>query len=259
MKKYFFILLSFLLIGISCSINNLFKPNYQKQFVTKEYNGKAIRNASLIVKAPAPFQVFIDNADDVADDLGEGDEGVVYLQLLQTQIIKALKGQSTFSKITYKQALKSGEYKPRAFSFAKNSLMLINMPTDGEKILFDKDSADYVLLLDSIHYCRDCGNLSDRIVFRAERTIKWSDPNAPTMTFPGGMFEKRNYLYSLYFALWDNKAGRLVSYGIVEGEISTTFGMTKSKWESSIDEIVEQIIQKSPFSKNLEIQSPPNQ
>lgn len=108
----------------------------------------------------------------------------------------------------------------------------LHLPENGYAFALKTSQADYVLWIESINTDRDGGAGSIENDY-GERY--------------GGKGEA--LVQRVVYGLWDNRAGRLVSWGLIESRIRVLAFATKGIWEQGIENIVRQMVVESPLMR----------
>ena len=196
--------------------------------LTPEYKSKKISGKNLTIIRLFDDPV-IDNSDDVIDDLGSGEPIEVYLSYFDKTFTSTLDNSNCFNKIYFTNNISQTKLEKRELDIGSNEKMKILLPTESSSVEGNSIKSEYLLFIDKLKVYRKAG--SSGTMFGTMRT--------------GGSFPSLNH--QIYFALWDNIKGTIISYGHVEDESVVIFAMTKSNWESAIQELTKKILKYSPF------------
>jgi len=196
--------------------------------LTPEYKNKKIsrQNLTIIRLFEEPS---IDNTSDVIDDLGEGEPTEVYLSYFDKTFTTSFRNSSCFDKIYLVKNISQTNLEKRELAVNSREKMKMLLPKDSIRIENDSIKTDYLLFVDKLKIHRTAGSSGSWI---------------GTM-HTGGSFP--TLYHQINFVFWDNKQGKIISYGHVEDESIVIFAMTKSNWEFVIQGLTKKILAYSPF------------
>ncbi len=209
--------------------------------INDEYKGRQFDKVSLSVSLPRN-EVFIENGDDVTDDLGEGDVYDVFLGFFKEHFTRALRRYSTFNTVKYLE-LRHGIYYDtnfikQSYQISRHEMLSFNKPKQGKSIYFEKDSSEFILFIEGFKVHR----------ISASPGVFMPGPIGSPGTHTGGSNAKLGYEFR--FIVWDNPKGQSVYYGKVESQDDVgLFSMTIEDWKTNIDALAKEIVKKSPFKK----------
>ncbi len=212
------LILSVLMVGCSNSTAILMKE-YKGQNLT----GKSLTIIKLFTKP------LIANADDVIDDLGSGIPEDVYMTFFKENFITAFKNSSCCNKIFCIQNYSPSDLEEKTLEINSEEKMKILLPKSSNRIENDSISSDFILFIDNLQISRIPGQSSIGM------------GGVYSGNSPSKLYEQ------IYFALWDNTKGKIVSYGRIADESTVIFTMTKSNWESVLKGLASKILNYSPF------------
>ncbi len=196
--------------------------------LTKEYSSQKFTNktVSIIQLFAKPW---IDNEDDVLDDLGEGVPEEVYMSFFKQKLTNSFNNSNCFSRVNYYGKYSGSGLVEQIFEISEKERMKILLPKEGEGITGDSLTSDFILFIDDLKVSRISGSAGF-----------WTGNH-----YSGGSFS--TLFHELKFALWDNQNQMLASYGRINEECAIPFGMTKDSWEMVIDGLVIKILEYCPF------------
>ena len=191
-------------------------------FVTKDYSGRSMTRASLAVNMPLR-ELLLSNSDDVVDDLGEGNADSVYYNFFRQEMPTALLSISYCTKVTVTRELWDSSFVPKKFQLATKETFTVRLPPDSTVF---PDTAQYILFIQGLKSYRESMSF---------------------MGTPVGGSTNSSLVHQLTFFIWDNRHGKLVSYGYPNGSSSFRFGMSKSDWRTTLKKLARAIMSNSPF------------
>ncbi|MGB5018670.1 MAG: hypothetical protein WBO66_02990 [Candidatus Moraniibacteriota bacterium] len=207
----------FLFSFIACSTSSI--------VLDKDYGDQNVMNKSItIVKLfDSPD---ISNADDVIDDLGEGDPAEVYTNFFKERFLATFKNSSYFRSISFVDSFPKAELKPLDIN-VNGEIIKAYLPNKKSK--FEKITTDYILFIYDVSASRS---------------------SASSGSFVGGLnmggsFGTLNH--RLEFALWDSESMKLASYGIAYSTSDVPFNMVQKNWAEAIWGLAINLLKKSPF------------
>lgn len=205
-------------------------------FVVAEYKNQKFTKSHLAVKMYQPGDFFIQNADDVLDDLDTlktGQVQEVYSAFFNRQFPRSLARNSIFRSIKFFKFEKSTENQPTTFYVGKNEPISFDLPSDGAR--FEIDSLyRFVLIMKPLQISRYAGSAGT-----------WVMNAGGGGSFVGGSSPALEH-YTEY-VLWDNLKGKPVAYGKLSVSASVFMAMTRNTWLNALDGLAAEILRKTPF------------
>jgi hypothetical protein len=202
-------------------------------FETPEYENQSFRNISLAISMPGDG-LFIENMDDFTDDIGAGPFDSVFYPWFQSLFAGALKKTRTISSLSWQQvSYYDANFDQRGTLVKDEGAIKVKVPRPGTRFA---DTSHFILFLESIKFHRAKGE---------------SGTFTPGMFGmgggnSGGSWEK--LVIEITFLVWDNNAGRTVSYGYSSDESQCAFNtMTRGNWENVVTTIAPKVMAKTPF------------
>lgn len=232
---------------------------YSEQIVMPDYADTDLSEQSLAIHV-SPGDFTIHNLRDVTRYMGIGIPIDRYWSFFAEEFPKSIKNQSTFRTVQFSTDVDSLALVTRSLALESDALLLIDLPRNDQVISIGVESPDFVLFLREFSIFRRAAD-AGRPVLRPEipdepddvpgnrRPRTTRDPENEQVPeseiwFTGMKFPK--IINQCIYALWDNRSGRIVSYG----EISVGAGGGKdSPWEPNLDAIAQKILQESPFNR----------
>lgn len=202
------------------------------QFISPEYEGKHFKGGTLAIVKPTGDALYIENADDVADDLGKGKATEIYTAFFDSQIVRSVRMYSAFKKVAVDTPKNMAEFERTTFTIGTDKTMEVALPAEGKPAVFD-NMYDYALIIGRLNIHR----------FAGQAGMYMPGPNGGS--FSGG--KPAALVHNVTYAIWDNKAGKVVCYGQFASEASLIFAMTRNTWEGGISGLAHTILTKSPF------------
>jgi hypothetical protein len=190
--------------------------------VSNEYAGQTFKKATLAV---APLvNLAIKNPNDLERALGKGDSQEVFLKFLEANLPELLRAQSVLSDVRF--ATYKGDPALERTPLTSNSRERIDiqLPRFGKAAQLESFNAEFILFLSNFTVSRD------------------SDIFPPA-------FDKSPILrYTTEFAVWDNGAGKVVSYGRATAEDVFRSRTSKAHWNGALGKLAKSFVEKSPFA-----------
>ncbi len=198
--------------------------------VMSDYQGKRMHAKVIGVYLEPPI---ILNPDDVADDLGAGIPDDVYKGYFEKQFPLELKKIGKIeSAIVFQDTVPAITF-PRELKIDEKQKIETLLPRDSVLISFNSIDPDLVLFIQK------------SIIYRGAPKIEY---------MPYSNFGKDGYTYSgndlghkCQFVLWDNKKGKIISYGLINASSTIIINMTKDNWEASLYQLANMILRDSPY------------
>jgi hypothetical protein len=214
-----FIISTFLLglLLISCGVSTT--------VLMKEYEGQKLTGKQIAIVRLFE-QPMISNKDDVIDDLGPGIPEEVYSSFFNEKFVNVFKNSNRFSNVYYIDNLSKSELEELTLNINNEEQMKFFLPSVDSKISIE---SEFILFIDNLQVSRI-----------AAQSGNWIGGN-----YSGGSFGK--LYHQMYFAIWDNSQGKVVSYGRVEEDTSVIFALTRDNWFSVIRGLCNKILASSPF------------
>jgi hypothetical protein len=215
-----------------------------KDYADQKLDGKNLGVITLFNKPD------IENTSDVTDDLGPGIPGKVYMNFFIQRVKFAVLRYSGFKSVNFMDKKSASSLLERTLVINNNDTLSILLPEDNARIETDSVHPEYILFIKKIIISRSM-DFENRLKGNFENgkfeNGKWVAGNG----LSGSMFVPTltdNIYHHIYFAIWDNIKGKLVSYGSVDDKSQLSFWtMTKSKWESITSLITRKILESAPF------------
>lgn len=209
--------------------------------VMKEYAGKRIDGARLTV---VPFRtITIRNKDDVTDDLGIGDPDSVFKAVFEPAFAESMKRRSLFGQVSFDEIADPLDLHHRSLKTnIRDEEIALTFPQNETVLEFEGEKPDYVLFLESLEVNRK------------------SEFKMGQVPMAGGGFmpttQSRVYLsLTASYVIWDNKKGRIISYGRPEVKSDILFAMTDNTWTKGIELLAVAMVEETPFEKPYYSQS----
>jgi hypothetical protein len=202
------------------------------QFVSPEYAGKKLQGGRLAIVKPTSDALYIENADDVVDDLGKGNATEIYSAFLDSQVVQSIRMYGAFKKVRVAEPRNRTEFERTTFTIGTDKTMEISLPAEGKPAAFDS-TFDFALIIGRLNVSR----------FAGQAGMYMPGPNG--VSFSGG--SPAALVHDVTYAIWDNKAGKVVCYGQFSSQATIIFAMTRNTWENGILGFTQTILSKSPF------------
>ena len=197
----------------------------ERKFVSPDYKGKKIKNASLaIIKLQNPINV--SNMDDFKDDFKSENASDTLLNLLYNEAVPSIKKVSYFQSAEIIDYSKKPEFESKLFGISKMDSMSIQVPKNMMIAEYVDTKADIILLIDGI----------TTFAF-------WESVSGPY----GG--KTKILRYSANYLIYDKNANKIVSFGTANGDNSVTFGVTRSTWVENVKYLMAAIFNGTSYGK----------
>lgn len=208
-----------------------------KSITVFEYQSKKINNAKLII-ALYTENIIIEYEGSVFYEFGAGDKNELILNHFKEMLLKELKQRSTFSSIKFVKYKNFPNYKTLSYKLncLRNKEILV--PDSGTIFQFSETVADFLLLFPSV-----------KIYNRDTITVPYMQ-----QSFSGPYrepLEKGEEIgYKAEFIFWDNRFGRVITYGYID-VISNTAARNvlphKELWNQIDEKFIIALLEKTPF------------
>jgi len=199
-------------------------------FINPQYENQAIQDASMGIDFPVN-KLFIENTDDVVDDLGGGVADSVYHGWFESFFPAVLKKKSSLSTISFCQIPYDNKFEQTTFAMNEKESFTVQIPKPGTRF---QDTSRFLLFIEGLK------------IYRVGPT---SSAPMPGVT-PSGTWPKLTN--ELKFLIWDNEYGRALSYGKAASESDCVFfTMTKRNWEDVVRKIISQLVSNTPLFKKV--------
>jgi len=221
-------LLVFIVFG--CSSNTVV---LMKDYEDQKILGKDLTIVRLFDKP------FVSNIDDIVDDLGSGVPLEVYDNYFNENFITFFKNSKCFKQVVYSINREKLNLKEQTLSINDKEKMKFFLPEENSRYSNDNKISDFVLFIDDLSIMR--GKAPDGL---------FNSPGDPNNNFQGmtGSFSSSGLYQNIYFVIWDNSEGKLVSFGRVEDQVDVMVEMTKGHWDLITQNLGRKILKTSPFS-----------
>ena len=205
--------------------------------VSDEYKTQKFVEAHLAVKAIPSQLFFIENIDDVKDDIAkEGIPEEVFSLFFREEFGKAIQKYSTYNTVTFLANVDSTKLERSEFHIDSKNTVNFNIPSIGFKYNVP-ENCRFVLIFPALRIHRYGG--------KAPMFI----PGPNGGSFSGG--EGPSLIFNIDYLLWDNVRSKPVSFGKLEINNPFMLAMTKETWVSTINSLARAIIQGTAFEKQM--------
>lgn len=189
---------------------------------------------------------FVSNIDDIVDDLGSGVPIEVYDNYFNENFITFFKNSKCFKQVDYSINHGKLNLREQTLSINDKEKMKFYLPEENSQYINDGTNSDFVLFIDDLSIMR--GKAPEGL---------FNSPGDPNNDFQGitGSFSTSGLYQNIYFVIWDNSIGKLVSYGRVEDQVDVMVEMTKGHWDLITQNLGRKILKTSPFSVRSAIYS----
>jgi hypothetical protein len=264
------------LVFLSCA------PKYET-IVMKEYQGRRIDNASLVIALP--IDMLVDYMGNVKDEFGEGDQNNLIIKHFKEKLLEQLKKQSSFSSAAFDSFSVRPAMQSRSFTTSDPYGLSVNLPSDTATIIFKSSNPDFILFIQDLRIGQEsvqenswgraetgkwpvAGRENGRISTQAFSSyqgpgaaISGFQPPVFTPTYNPPMYfyspPKTKYLrYKCNFAFWDNRVHNVVAYGKIFAKSKPDeYGMgmvsivRMSNWVEIDYQFTRALLGQTPFDK----------
>ncbi len=218
MKRRFLLLLLIPLLFEGCSLSTFYPYKGFEDFNPND----AKVGVCLLPKTP-----YIDNEDDVTDDLGPGDPDEVFMNFFQEEFEFFVKDHFLINKLDFIEIPESLMTERRDLILDGNVGEIFKIPMEGKTEEITKEYG-YVLFIQKY-----------KIVRRTESSYSGAMDGISTSN---SMLRHTGKIL-----LWDVKNKEIVSYGKFVNDVGFLFAMTKSDWIRSVDDIAHYIFDHNRF------------
>ncbi len=221
--KYLHVLLTTLLIGmvLSChTTTSLENPKY----VVPDYRGQKIVSKTLVIVPFATDIVKSKEARHLARKFRTRQSQETFRRMWVHQFPGALKLRSTFDEVQFATFKNKPFLKEQTFEIDPQNTITIEVPASGDKMSFEDVQADFVLFMQNIQIAS---------------TQAYNEAGRPTDLY---------LVYTANYYIWDNREGKLVSYGLIDVWQRAD---KRRQLIASIDDIATGILKNGPFEKPM--------
>jgi hypothetical protein len=198
-------------------------PEYKNMNVEKSRLGIILLKEGMV----------INNQDDIADDLGGGETKEVFHGFFTSQFKEFAKKDGKFDEVEVVNGCDtSGFTKSTQFLSSDDSL---NVRVPSKKACVG-DSVPFLLILDYFDISRDQ---------KSGSTVVTMGPYGTMRTTKVGASD--NLVLTGTFVLWDNLAGKIVSFGKINEKTGVLMAMTKQTWITAVESISSKIFVDTPY------------
>ncbi|MDJ0831767.1 MAG: hypothetical protein QNI92_18080 [Desulfobacterales bacterium] len=192
------------------------------KYIAPEYREQTILDKTLVV-APLPADLLSPKeAKLLSRQLQTRNPRQTFLAMWIDNFPRVLQQKSTFSRVISDHYKEEPNLRPRTITLGKKSQITLSVPSNGDKILFNRTQADFVLVLPRI---------------RVSSTRLYGESGQFTDLYLG---------YLAHWFIWDNNAGRLASCGIIDIFDPAN---TENQLFQTVKDIATAIIERGPFEK----------
>lgn len=189
--------------------------------------------------------ISINNPNDVGDDLGSGDPSKVFGDFFTGQFLPTAKTNSKFGEVFLIEDAQSAGFRTINQEVAQDETVNLRVPANN---VISGESAPFVLVIDNIS------------ISRVKKAGTPMMAGGGGMGVGGGMMMggsggSDNLVLAGTFVLWDNTAGKIVSYGKIDEKAGVFLAMTKNTWIAMVNNISSKIFIGKPYGKAMQSSS----
>jgi hypothetical protein len=200
-------------------------PEYKNINVEKSKLGIILLKENLLLRNP----------NDIAYYLGGGKTKEVFHDFFTSQLRAFAKKDGKFADVGVVNDCDTSGFTKRTQFLSSDDSVQVRVPSIKA---FMGDSLPFLLILDYFKVSRDQ---------KSGTTMVSMGPNGTMRTIRVGAYD--NLVLTGTFVLWDNLAGKIVSFGKINEKTSVILSMTKQTWITTVKSISEKIFINTPYGK----------
>lgn len=200
-------------------------PEYAAMNVEKSRLGIIVRQENISIMNP----------NDVVDDLGGGNPSAVFRDFFSAQLLADARTDGKFGNVSLVNDYQAESFRNVNESLTADETVSLGVPV---KSAFNSDTLPFVLILDNIAISR-------------EKTAAAPMMMGPSGAMKGGGGGSDNLILTGTFVLWDNAAGKIVSFGKLNEKAGVFVAMTKNTWIGMAKNISGKIFIGKPYGKSM--------
>jgi hypothetical protein len=198
-------------------------PEYKNMNVEQSKLGIILLRESMVIQ----------NRDDIAKNFGNGETKDVFHDFFTSQFRKFAKKDSKFGEVAVVNGCDlSGFTKSTQFLSADDSVQ-VSVPPQNACM---GDSARFLLILDRFDISRDKKPGTRTVTRGIYGTMGITTVGASDKLVVKGTF-----------VLWDNLAGKIVSFGKINEKTDVIVALTKQTWITAVESISSKIFVDTPY------------
>jgi hypothetical protein len=199
-------------------------PEYKKMNVEKSRLGIILLKESMMIHNP----------NDIAEYLGSGETKEVFHGFFTSHLKEFAKKDGKFGEVKVVNNCDTTGFTKSAQFLSANDTVYVRVPSKNACV---GDSAAFLLILDTITISRDQ---------KTGTTVVTTGPNGMMRTNKVGAHD--NLILKGTFALWDNLAGKIVSFGKISEKTDVlSLAMTKQTWIAMVKSVSSKIFVGTPY------------
>jgi hypothetical protein len=175
----------------------------------------------------------INNRNDIAKNLGGGETKEIFHGFFTSHFREFAKEDSRFGKVTVINGCDTAGFTKSTQFLSSDDSVQVRVPS--KKACMD-DSVPFLLILDSFDISRE----------RKSGTTVVTTGLYGTMA-PRKVGASDNLILKGTFVLWDNLAGKIVSFGKINENKDVLTGLTKQTWITAVESISSKIFNDTPY------------
>ena len=222
-KNFYYATVSCLLLTQCAGTSLKVMPDYKKMNVEKSRLGIVLLKESMVIR----------NQDDIAEDLGGGETKEVFHGFFTSQFKEFAKKDGKFGNVAVVNGCDTSGFTKSTQFLSSDDPMQVRVPSKNACM---SDSVPFFLILDNFDISRDK---------KAGTTVVTAGPNGTMRTNKVGAYD--NLVLRGTFVLWDNLAGRIVSFGKIFEKTGVVPALTKKTWITAVESISSKIFVDTPY------------
>jgi hypothetical protein len=173
--------------------------------------------------------ITIDNESSVKDDLGEGDPRMVFSNLIKETLPAEIEHNTRFNKALFLDEQARVKLEKKHLRINDRETVDLMLPPEGQTFQSDATMTDFVLFLQNFKTYE-------------EYHSSYNPSTRTTST-------SRELKCSFEFLIWDNKIGKVVSYGRGVSSDTVNLKMNENTWRKAVAGISWLIADHTPFQR----------
>ena len=194
-----------------------------------EYKSMDLLDSLTIGIYPEIPNITIDNESSLRDDLGEGDPATVFSRLIKETLPAEIEHNTRFNKALFLDEEALVKLEKKQLRISDQNVVHLMLPREGQTVQSDEKMTDFVLFLQNFKTYEEYHSFYNT----STRTTSTS----------------RELKCSFEFLIWDNKKGKIVSYGKGVSSDTVNLKMNENTWRKAVAGISWLIADHTPFQR----------